>query len=157
ICYTGREDLNKELPQDVDLIFISSFTQAALLAYALSNYFRSKGVVTALGGPHARCYPDDAVKYFDFVFGFTHRSTIVEMLENCTPQRPIGKQMAAKTQPVQLPGVAERWKFIEPTLDKAPFLKIVPMIASMGCPYTCSFCIDSVVPYQPLDIQIMKN
>src|SRR3546814_16785569 len=24
------------------------------------------------------------------------------------------------------------------------------MIGSMGCPYTCSFCIDSVVPYQPL-------
>ncbi len=45
----------------------------------------------------------------------------------------------------------ERWKFIEPTIAKAPTLKIVPMIASLGCPYTCSFCIDSVVDYQPLD------
>ena len=25
------------------------------------------------------------------------------------------------------------------------------MIGSLGCPYTCSFCIDSVVDYQPLD------
>ncbi|MFI5136154.1 MAG: radical SAM protein, partial [Chitinophagales bacterium] len=101
--------------------------------------------------------PDDAVKYFDYVLGFTHKSTIVEILENCVPQRPEGKQLAAKLQPVDLPGVVERWKFIEPTLKKAPFIKIVPMIASMGCPYTCSFCIDSVVPYQPLDLDVMKN
>ena len=55
ICYTGSEELNNDLPQDVDVVFICSFTQAALLAYALSNYFRKKGVVTVLGGPHARC------------------------------------------------------------------------------------------------------
>lgn len=157
ICYTGREDLSKALPKNVDLVFISSFTQAAFLAYALSNYFRSKGVVTVLGGPHARCYPDDAVKYFDYVLGFTNQNTIKEILDNCEPSRPIGRQLSAKKQPVDLPGVAERWKFIEPTLKKAPFLKFIPMIGSMGCPYTCSFCIDSVVPYQPLDFQVMKQ
>src|SRR5678809_565865 len=74
ICYTGREDLSKELPREVDLVFISSFTHASLLAYSLSNYFRKQGAVTVLGGPHARCYPDDAVKYFDYVLGFTHKS-----------------------------------------------------------------------------------
>src|SRR6476661_9597373 len=74
ICYTGQEDLSKELPREVDMVFISSFTQAALLAYALSNYFHSRGIVTVLGGPHARCYPDDAVKYFDYVLGFTNKS-----------------------------------------------------------------------------------
>jgi hypothetical protein len=157
ICYTGQEDLQKELPQNVDLVFISSFTQAALLAYSLSNYFRSKGAVTVLGGPHARCYPDDAVKYFDYVFGFTHKKLIKELLDNCVPQRPLGKMVSATKQPLDLPGVEERWKFIEPTLKKAPFLKIIPMIASMGCPYTCSFCIDSVVPYQPLDFDMMKQ
>ena len=49
-----------ELPHDLDLVFISAFTQAAQLAYALSNMFRSRGAVTVLGGPHARCYPEDA-------------------------------------------------------------------------------------------------
>src|SRR5262249_40487137 len=44
----------------------------------------------------------------------------------------------------------QRWKFVEATNAKAPLLKVVPMIGSMGCPYTCSFCIDSVVDYQPL-------
>ncbi|HVB03727.1 MAG TPA: hypothetical protein VNE41_08400 [Chitinophagaceae bacterium] len=158
VCYIGgQEDPVKELPEDVDLVFITAFTQAAFLAYSLSNYFRSQGVVTVLGGPHARCYPDDSVKYFDYVLGFTDKMTICRILDECTTNRPIGKQLSAMRQPVNFPGVEERWKFIEPTLKKAPFLKIVPMLASLGCPYTCSFCIDSTVPYQPLDFDIMKR
>jgi hypothetical protein len=54
--------------------------------------------------------------------------------------------------------VRERWKFAEATLKKAPSaLKIVPMIGSLGCPYTCSFCIDSEVKYQPLDFGQMTE
>jgi len=76
VCYTGLEDLVDDLPDQVDLIFIGAFTQAALLAYALSNLFRSKGAVTVLGGPHARCYPEDARNYFDYVLGFTDQPVI---------------------------------------------------------------------------------
>jgi hypothetical protein len=46
--------------------------------------------------------------------------------------------------------VEERWKFAAQVLAKAPLIQIVPMIGSLGCPYTCSFCIDSTVDYQPL-------
>lgn len=157
ICYTGSEELHEELPRDVDLVFISAFTQAALLAYALSNYLRSKGVVTVLGGPHARCYPDDALQYFDYVLGFTNQEVVNEVLTHCTPQRPVGKQLKAPSQPRHLPGVVERWKFIEPILKKAPWLKIVPMIGSLGCPYTCPFCIDSTVPYQNMDFDVITE
>jgi hypothetical protein len=157
ICYTGSEDLNEELPKDIDVVFICSFTQAALLAYALSNYFQKQGAITALGGPHARCYPDDSIKYFDYVLGFTHKSTVIEILNSRCPKKTKGTFLAATSQPSHLPGVTERWKFIEPTLKKAPFIKIVPMIGSMGCPYTCSFCIDSVVPYQPLDGETIQT
>jgi radical SAM superfamily enzyme YgiQ (UPF0313 family) len=110
-----------------------------------------------LGGPHARCYPDDAVRYFDYVLGFTHKSTVMQVLDNCVPQGEVGTQLSERQQPLILPGVAERWKFIEPTLKKAPFLKMVPMIGSLGCPYTCSFCIDSTVPYQTLNFETIKK
>ena len=157
ICYTGLEKLDQELPKGVDLVFICSFSQAALLSYALSNYFRSKGAVTALGGPHARCYPEDAAKYFDYVLGFTNQSIINDILADCTAHRPLGVHLSATKQPSHFPGVKERWKFIEPTVKKAPFIKIIPMLGSLGCPYTCSFCIDSTVPYQQLSFDVMKE
>ncbi len=158
ICYTGFEDLSAELPQNVDLVFIGAFSQAAQLAYALSNLFRSKGAVTVLGGPHARSYPLDSIKYFDYVCGFTDKSIIQNILQECLPHRPIGVHLTAKQQPLSLPGVRERWKFLEPTLAKAPGnLKLVPMISSLGCPYTCSFCVDSVVPYQQLSFETIRD
>jgi len=157
VCYTGFENLLKELPADVDLVFIGAFTEAALLAYALSNLFRSRGAVTVLGGPHARCYPEDARQYFDYVLGFTDQVVIRDVLQDCAQHRPVGRHLAAKRQPLTLPGVRERWRFIEPTLQKAPVIKIVPMLGSLGCPYTCSFCIDSVVPYQPLDFDVLTD
>jgi hypothetical protein len=129
ICYTGYEDLGKELPRDVDLVFICSFTQAAFQAYALSNYFRSKGAVTVLGGPHARCYPDDAVKYFDYVLGFTHKSTIMQVLDNCTSQGAVGKRISEKHQPTDLPGV-ERWSLLN--LCEKRRLKMMPMIRALA-------------------------
>ena len=78
------------------------------------------------------------------------------MLRDCAPHRP-GLCLSAKRQPAQLPGVRERWKFIEPTIAKASVIKIVPMIGSLGCPYTCSFCIDSTVDYQPLDTDQIRD
>jgi len=156
-CYTGFEDLAEEIPQDVDLLFISAFTQAAQLSYAISAMFREKGVITALGGPHARCYPQDAQKYFDYVLGFTDKDTLLQVLSDCSPHRPEGLHLSAKRQPTSLPGVEERWKFIEPIIAKAPTFKIVPMIGSLGCPYTCPFCIDSVVDYQPLGFDQIQS
>jgi len=157
VCYTGFENLVEELPENVDLVFIGAFTEAAQLSYALSNLFRSRGAMTVIGGPHARCYPQDAVKYFDYVLGFTDKQVICDLLQDCSQHRPVGVRMAARQQPGALPSVRERWKFIEPTLKKAPFIKMVPMIGSLGCPYTCSFCIDSVIPYQPLDTDVIKE
>ena len=157
VCYTGFEDLLEELPDNVDLVFIGAFTEAAHTAYALSNLFRARGAITAIGGPHARCYPEDAVQYFDYVLGFTERETLRDVLQDCSQHRPIGMHIAARQQPRTLPGVRERWQFIEPTLKKAPLIKIVPMLGSLGCPYRCGFCIDAAVPYQPLDFDVLRE
>ncbi len=150
VCYTGFENLLDELPRDLDLLFVGAFTQSAQLAYAVSHLFRQRGAVTVLGGPHARCYPEDASKYFDYVLGFTDQEVIDEVLADCAPYPKGGRHLMASTQPKELPSLRERWKFVEATLAKAPTIRIVPMLGSLGCPYTCSFCIDSTVPYQPL-------
>jgi hypothetical protein len=157
VCYTGRGHVIEELPANIDLLIISAFTQAAQLAYAISAFCRGQGAVTCLGGPHARCYPQDARKYFDYVLGFTDKETLSEVLDDCQPHRPMGRHLSAAQQPRSLPGLRARWKYIQITLEKSPTIKIVPMIGSLGCPYTCSFCIDSEVPYQPLDFEELKE
>ena len=156
VCYTGFGNVVEDLPDNLDLAFIGTFTQGAQLAYALSNRLRSEGTITVLGGPHARCYPEDAQQYFDYVLGFTDKSAIREVLSDCSQYRPIGTYISAKQQPTALPSVRERWQFIEPILQKAPLVKAVPMLGSMGCPYTCAFCIDATIPYRPFDFEVIK-
>ena len=157
MCYTGTEDLAAEVLHETDVLFVGAFTRSAQTAYAISNLHRRRGAVTVLGGPHARCYPQDAAKYFDYVLGFTDKALITDLMHDPAPQRPLGRQLTAMRQPLSLPSLRERWKFVAPTLAKAPFYKIVPMVGSMGCPYTCSFCIDSVVPYQPLPFEQIRD
>jgi hypothetical protein len=157
VCYTGFENLLTELPDNFDVVFIGAFTEAAHTAYALSNLFRSRGAITVIGGPHARCYPEDAARYFDYVLGFTDRGTLRDVLCDCSQHRPEGVQLAAARQPGTLPGVRERWQFIDATLRKAPLLKMVPMLGSLGCPYTCAFCVDSTVPYQAMDFDVIRD
>ncbi len=66
-----------------------------------------------IGGPHARCYPEDAARYFDYVLGFTDKGTLRDVLRDCSQHRPEGVHLAASQQPRTLPGVRERWQFID--------------------------------------------
>src|SRR5437879_3192808 len=87
------------IPDDVDVVFIGAFTEAAHTAYALSNLFRGRGAITAIGGPHARCYPEDAARYFDYVLGFTDKDTLLDVLQDRSQHRPMGIHLAAFQQP----------------------------------------------------------
>src|SRR2546428_10416848 len=124
---SGECPLGK-VPMEMDLVFLGAVAAVAQPAYALSNLSRSRGAITVLGGPHARCYPEDAVRFFDYVLGFTDKALVADVLKERAPQRPLGRQLGAVRQPRELPGVQQRWKFIAPTIARAPTFKIVPMI-----------------------------
>ena len=144
VCYTGLEDLLRELPDNLDVLFIGAFTEAAQTAYALSNLFRQQGAITVLGGPHARCYPEDALQYFDYVLGFTDRETLLDVLRRLLAASADGRaDLGSTAAEGRFRACASAGSSLNRRSKKAPFLKMVPMIGSLGCPYTCSFCIDA--------------
>ena len=149
VCYTGYENLVEAVPDNVDILFIGAFTEAAHLAYALSHLYRSHGAVTVLGGPHARCYPQDAQQYFDYVLGFTDRVVIRDVLQDCSAHRPIGMHLAARQQPTALPGVRERWKFIAPTLQSALHQNRADARQPWGVPTPAAFVSMRPCPISP--------
>ena len=155
--FNGPEVLAGGLPDDLDVLFISAFSQHAMLAYALSAFYRSKGAVTVIGGPHPRSYPDDAVKYFDYAVGLCDKALIRDILQEASPHRPLGHALSAQQQPTHLPGARQRWKFQRLIMAEAKLFRVIPIIGSLGCPYTCSFCVDAVVPYQPLDFEALEE
>jgi hypothetical protein len=75
-----------------------------------------------IGGPHACRYPEDALRYFENVLGFTDRETVRDVLRDCYPHRPVAIHIAARQQPTTLPGVRQRESFIELTLKKASII-----------------------------------
>jgi len=70
---------------DVEAKSSSGATPLAIATAArnrdMADLLRARGAITILGGPHARCFPDDACKYFDYVVGLTDR----ELVNPATP------------------------------------------------------------------------
>lgn len=157
VTYTGFENLHRELPREVDIIFVNAFTQAAYLAYSISNLYRQQGVTTVLGGPHARAYANDARDFFDYVIGLADRPLIADLLRDFTPNPKEGIFLSASRQPGSLPSVRERWKFIQKTLEKTWILHVVQILGSLGCPYKCNFCIDAEIDYQTMPYDQLRE
>jgi hypothetical protein len=154
--YTGEGDPRLALPPDLDVLFVSSFTSAASIAYWVSRSFRERGVVTVLGGPHARAYPEDAARHFDYVVGLADRALIRDLLQGFARQAD-GVQLSAARQPDSLPGVRERWRFVQAVLARAKLFAGVAMLGSVGCPYTCAFCTDSRIDYRALSYDQIRE
>jgi hypothetical protein len=65
--YWGQVDPLSLVPSEVDVLFISSYTQSSSLAYAIATIFRKRKSLTVIGGPHAHSFPTDCARFFDIV------------------------------------------------------------------------------------------
>lgn len=144
--YFGQRAPERLLPPDLDVVFVASYTGAAPLAYALAKLFRAAGALTVIGGPHAKAFPEDCLRFFDVVVRQCDRTLVWEILHD----RPVG-MIVSSPRPLQdLPTVEERM----PEIRRALFARgrpwvgaNIPLLASVGCPYTCNFCSDWDTPY----------
>jgi len=87
--------------------------------YAASALLRSGGTVTAMGGAHARSYPEDARRWFDFVLRFTDREAFREALDGGPSGRDDGRLNDRLHNPASLPTLERRAEFVDAALGKA--------------------------------------
>jgi radical SAM superfamily enzyme YgiQ (UPF0313 family) len=148
--YYGSGDPKRKLPSDLDIVFISAHSNSAPLAYALSKVYRLEGTRTVIGGPHAKSYPRDALRYFDLVVLECDRA----LIEDIIADRFEPKSIISSPKPYDdTPTIEERLPEIKASVfwnGKPWTFSLIPMLASAGCPYACDFCTDWNSQYRPL-------
>lgn len=149
--YYGAGDAHRLLPPDLDVLFVSCYTQVSPIAYAVGLIYRAAGTRTVIGGPHAKAFPTDCLRFFDVVVKECDRELIIDILAG---QADPGSVVSSARPYDDVPTVEERMPEIRASAfywgyRRLP-LSTVPMLASTGCPYRCDFCIDWDNPYRPL-------
>ncbi len=135
--YYGQQDPRSLLPNDLEIVFIASHTPCALLAYSLSKSFRAEKIQTVLGGPHAKSFPEDSLRFFDFVVTNCDRALIDDILRGQVDPPAI---LSSDRLLDAIPSVAERRTEIEAStfiLGRPGLTTVIPMMTSLGCPYDC--------------------
>lgn len=140
--FYGQKDPLHLLPDHLDVLFVASYTQVSAMAYALAKVFRQRGTLTVIGGAHARSFPTDCLRFFDLVVRDCNKDLIDDILRGhydppavITSGRPL----------TDFPSVEERMPEIKIASfynGRSLFTSTVPILSSVGCPYTCSFCVD---------------
>ncbi|MBN2149496.1 MAG: hypothetical protein JW726_19060 [Anaerolineales bacterium] len=151
--YYGWGDPQDCLPCHLDVVFISAHTYLAPLAYALGLAYRQRGVRTVLGGAHARAFPLDSQRFFDLVVIECDR----ELVKGILAGRFAPGSIISSERPFEdVATIEERL----PELRRSTFVKgvphpgsFIPMLASLGCPYHCDFCVDGRNPYRLLSLE----
>lgn len=151
--YYGLGDPRALLPDDLDVVFIATYSQASALAYALAKLYRRDGTLTVLGGPHAKAFPIDCRRFFDVVVLECDRALIAEIVAGAVPPGSI----VSSTRPFdEVPSVEERLPEIRASAfarGRRPFFATtIPLLGSTGCPYDCDFCIDGRNAYRQLPL-----
>lgn len=161
VCYAtyyGQKDPLKLLPNDLDVVFFACFSRGSGLAYALAKVLKMQrpGILTVLGGPHAKQFPSDALRFFDVVVKECDETLVREILRDFPRKAVVTTQRRLR----DLPGIEERLPEIRIAVFRrsrpTPF-SFIPILSSTGCPYGCDFCVDWNNPYTQLPLEQVEQ
>jgi len=155
--YHGQSSPESLLPDDLDVVFLSSDTRSSALAYALAKLYRRRKVLTVVGGPHAKAFPSDALRFFDLVVLDCDKTLVRDILQGTCGR---GSIVTSGRLLTEIPSVEER----QPEIVSATFtrrgkpgwISTVGLLSSVGCPYQCSFCIDWNSSYVLLPRELLE-
>lgn len=155
--YYGQGDPISLLPSDMDVVFISTSTQASALAYALAKLYRRKGILTVAGGPHAKCFAEDCSRFFDITVTQCDKSLIGDILSDHIDPPAI---VATDRPLASFPTVEERLPEIATAAfhsGRATRTSVISLFGSVGCPYSCNFCTDWNSTYTPVSTEQLTS
>lgn len=156
--YYGQSAVESVIPDNLDTLIISCYTKNCSLAYAIATLYRQKGVKTILGGPHAKVFAKDALRFFDIVVQRCDKELLNEVIRY--DDLSVRKIFDCDRALMDIPSVEERLPEIKQASfinDKPTRFSVVPLLTSIGCPYTCNFCTDWSNDYKLLPTDRLYN
>jgi radical SAM superfamily enzyme YgiQ (UPF0313 family) len=115
-----------------DIVGISCRTVAAKTAYKIADKFREKGIKVVLGGWHPSLMPEEAKQHADSVVIGEAEDTWPQLLRDF--ENGELKSFYRQTKPVDPRSIPS------PEIIKQKHIFCMPIQATRGCPYGCSFC-----------------
>ena len=109
-----------------------------------------------IGGPHARSFPADCLRFFDLVVHECDKTLIDDILRmSCRRGTVVSRAGFLR----DLPSVEERLPEITgTTLTRGRrTLRHIPLLTSVGCPYSCDFCVDWSTPHTMLSLDRLED
>src|SRR6185436_14218722 len=123
----------------------------------LAKLYRRRGVRTVIGGPHAVAFPADCLRFFDHVVRDCDATLVADLVAGLydpgtivTSGRPLADVPSVEERLPELRASAfafGRWPTVATT---------IPLLASVGCPYRCDFCVDAEQPYRQLPLDRLR-
>jgi radical SAM superfamily enzyme YgiQ (UPF0313 family) len=122
---------------DVDVVGITFMTGLANRAYAISDHFRNRGIVTVAGGFHPTLNPEEAKTRFDIVVSGEAEDTWSAVLDDIEkgsfkPHYQSGLKTPLDRVPVPRRDLLEKTRKHYITTDAVQ--------TGRGCMHSCSFC-----------------
>lgn len=119
--------------EDFDIVGITMMTAQATRGYEIAGEFRKRGVYTVLGGIHPTVCPEEASVHCDTLILGEAERTWPQFLTDFKHGRP--KKLYRDHSVDICTSPIPRYDLV----DTSQF-RLLPVQATRGCPYDCSFC-----------------
>lgn len=134
VSYHLYKEKNISYPLDIfqyDLVGFSTYTGNHVEVYEACEFLRTRGIKTAIGGPHASFFYEESKKYADYVF----RGESVLSFPNMDDSKIYPLVKADMLLP-------DRKGFYTQS-PKHKNNRIKNIMTSFGCPFACTYCYNS--------------
>lgn len=129
------------LPEDFDLVAISSFSAQIFEAYAVADHYRRLGVPVVMGGLHVGALPEEAQRHCTTVVVGEGEALWPQLLHDWEKGRLQPRYIQSPAGAFDLRNAPmPRFSLLDP--DK---YNRITVQTSRGCPHQCEFCASSIL------------